>query len=76
LLPIIGHHSGNQHNTIISSTIYKQEFFNRIGRKPTGKSDDTRRSERLVLVRADDKQRGLEIAAPNRPVPAQKPPLS
>jgi len=33
LLPIIGHHSGNQPNTIISSTLYTQEFFNRIGQK-------------------------------------------
>jgi len=31
LLPIIGHHSANQHALIISSMYYQQEFFNRIG---------------------------------------------
>jgi len=33
LLPIIGHHSSNQHTAIISSTVYSQEFFNGIGQK-------------------------------------------
>jgi len=30
LLPIIGHHSGNQHTNIVSSMYYQQEFLNRI----------------------------------------------
>jgi hypothetical protein len=34
LLPIIGHNSGNQHTTIISFTLYYEEFFNRIGQNP------------------------------------------
>jgi hypothetical protein len=34
LLPIIADRSGNQHTAIISSTLYNNEFFNRIGRQP------------------------------------------